>query len=159
MPRRVLPDSLPTVRRALTKARDEYELITTPADRAITAEQYAQLVHTSPPTNLLSHLIVEMDSVDAAQATQSAATLALTEDFRLLVMYDSHFYQGYDRGVDRGDFPASGRAYYGRPVDATTIPPARQLRPRLRSRPQHRQRRSRAPRRHRRPGHGLPHRR
>lgn len=122
MPRRVLPNSLPTVRRALTKARDEYELLTTPADRAITAAQYAQLVHTDPPTNLLSHLIVEMDFVDAAQAAQSAATDALTEDFRLLVMYDSHFFQGYDRGVERGDFPASGRAYYGRPVDATTIP-------------------------------------
>jgi len=34
----------------------------------------------------------------------------------------SHFHQGYDRGVDRGTFTAAGRAYYGRPVDATTIP-------------------------------------
>ena len=52
MPSRRLPNSMPAVLRTLTKARDQYKLTATPADRAISAAQFAQLDDTVPASLL-----------------------------------------------------------------------------------------------------------
>lgn len=121
MPSRRLPNSMPAVIRTLTKARDTYKLTTISAERAITATQFAQL-DDALPTTLLSRLIKEAHDIDLAQAAQSPLTTEVARLAAQLTMFVSHFHQGYDRGVERGTFTAAGRAYYGRPVDATTIP-------------------------------------
>lgn len=121
MPYRRLPNSMPAVIRTLTKARDEYKLVTTPALRAITAAQFA-LLDDLVPASLLNRLLKEAHDIDLAQAAQSPLTTTLAQQAAQLTMYASHFHQVFDFGVSRGDFLPGDRAFYGRPVNADSIP-------------------------------------
>ena len=119
MPSRRTPNSTPSVIRSLTAAREAWKRF--PADRLISAEQFAQLDETQP-AGLLNRLLKEASDVDKALAAQAPLTSAQSQAIARLALFVSHFHQVYDLGVERGDFTAGARAYYGRDVNATTIP-------------------------------------
>lgn len=121
MPSRRLPNSVPSVIRTLKTARDEWKNTVNPADRAITAEQWAQLDDTDD-TSLLNRLLKEASDVDLAQAAQAPLTSGLAQAAVKLTMFVSHFHQVLDLGVSRGVFAAGARSYYGRDITASSIP-------------------------------------
>jgi hypothetical protein len=119
MPSRRTPNSAPGVIRSLTAAREAWKRF--PNDRIISAEQFAQLDETQPAA-LLNRFLKEASDVDKALAAQAPLTSAQSQAIAKLALLVSHFHQVYDLGVERGIFTAGGRAYYGRDVNATTIP-------------------------------------
>lgn len=121
MPYRKLPNSLPAVIRALKTAREEWKITASPADRAISAEQWVQLDEANA-SGLLNKLIKEASDVDLAQAAQAPLTSALAQAAAKTTMYVSHFHQVLDLGITRGTFAAGARSYYGRDITASTIP-------------------------------------
>jgi hypothetical protein len=121
MPHRVLPNSTPTVRRALQAAHDEWKRTPLAANRAISAEQWAQLDDANP-ASLFSRFCHQADVVDAALAAQSPVSDNLAQVAAKLGMAVSHFHQVFDLGVARGVFKAGARSYYERAANATTIP-------------------------------------
>lgn len=121
MPHRVLPNSIPTALRCLKKARDQYLLTTNPAERALTAEQFAGL-DPADPLSFLNRFLKETGEVDIAIGEQGAATDAFNAARKRAAMFVSHFHQVYDLGVARDVFTAAGRSYYGRSISDTTIP-------------------------------------
>lgn len=121
MPSRKLPNSVPAVIRTLKTAREEWKNTPNAAERAITAEQWAQL-DDGNPDSLLNHLLKEASDVDLAQAAQAPLTTALGQAAARLTMFCSHFHQVLDLGIARGTFAAGARSYYGRDISATSIP-------------------------------------
>ena len=121
MPSRRLPNTTPAVIRTLKTARDEWKNTPGPADRAITAEQWAQL-NDADANSLLSRLLKAVSNVDLAQAEQAPLTSSLAQAGAKLTMFVSHFHQVFDLGVARGKFQPGERSYYGRDISATTIP-------------------------------------
>ena len=121
MPYRRLPNSLPSVLRALTKARDNYKNTLLPADRAISTAQFA-LVDDTVADSLLNRLIKEATDVDLAEAAQTPLTTAVSQTAARLTMFASHFHQVLDLGITRGTFASGARSYYGRDVGAGSIP-------------------------------------
>lgn len=122
MPYRRLPNTLPAVLRTLTTARDEWlRLATTPDDRLPTDAHWAKL-DPEAPVSLLNRLRKETSDVDQALATQAPLTDATNRAVARETLFVSHFHQVYDFGVARGVFSAGGRAFYGRDVNATTVP-------------------------------------
>lgn len=121
MPYRRLPNSVPAVLRTLTAARDTYQNVTAPAERALSPAQWAQL-DPAAPTSLLNRLLKEASDVDKALAAQVPLSTALALTTARLTMFVSHFHQVYDLGVARGTFAAGARALYGRDANATTLP-------------------------------------
>ncbi len=126
MPHRILANSIPTALRVLKKARDQYLLTTNPAERAITAEQFAGLDPVDPPApaqpSFLNQFIKETGEVDIALGEQGTATDNFNAARKRAAMFVSHFHQVYDLGVAREVFTAAGRSYYGRNISDTTIP-------------------------------------
>ena len=126
MPHRVLANSIPTALRVLKKARDQYLLTTNPAERAITAEQFAGLDPVNPPApalpSFLNRFLKETGEVDIAVGEQGTATDAFSAARKRAAMFVSHFHQVYDLGVAREVYAAAGRSYYGRSFCDTTIP-------------------------------------
>jgi hypothetical protein len=122
MPYRRLPNSMPAVLRTLTTARDAWKETTDPSSRLISATHWAQLDDTATPPSFLTRLLKEASDVDLALAAQAPLTTALAKGAARLTLFVSHFHQVYDFGVARGTFAAGGRAYYGRPINATALP-------------------------------------
>ncbi len=126
MPHRVLANSIPTALRVLKKARDQYLLTTIPAERAITAEQFAGLDPVNPPApalpSFLNRFLKETGEVDIAIGEQGTATDNFSAARKRAAMFVSHFHQVYDLGIARDVFTAAGRSYYGRSISDTTIP-------------------------------------
>jgi hypothetical protein len=120
MPSRKLANSTPTILRCLKTARDEWKRTAAP-DRAINADQWAQLDDTNPK-GLLNLMLTANGGVDSALAAQTAATSKLTDASGRLGMFCSHFHQALDNGIARGLFSPSDRNYYERPATATAIP-------------------------------------
>ena len=120
MPSRRLPNSVPAVIRTLKTARDEWKN-TTAAARAITTDHWAQL-DDAAPASLLNRLLKEASDVDLAQASQAPLTTQVSLTAAQLTMHVSHFHQVLDLGIVRGQFAAGARSYYGRDVNATSIP-------------------------------------
>lgn len=121
MPSRRLPNSVPAVIRALKAAHDAWKITINPADRAITAAQWSKLDE-SDPGSVLSRLLKEASEVDLAQAAQAPLTSELAKLAGRLTQFISHFHQVLDLGIARGAFSAGARSYYGRDINATTIP-------------------------------------
>lgn len=121
MPTRRLPNSIVTVIRTLKTARDEWKNTPTPANRAISAEHWAQL-DDAAPASLLNRLLSEASDVDLALAAQAPVTDNLSRTADRLAMFVSHFHQVLDLGITRGTFKSGARSYYGRDIAATTIP-------------------------------------
>lgn len=121
MPSRRLPNTTPTVVRALKAARDEWKNTPIAADRAISADQWAQLDDTVP-TSLLNRFLGDVSAVDLAEAQQAPLVSAESHAAAKLTMGISHFHQVLDLGVARGIFSAGARGYYGRDITATSIP-------------------------------------
>jgi hypothetical protein len=121
MPHRLLPNSTPTVIRTLKTARDEWNNVSNPADRAISAEQFAQLDE-NDPNSLLNRFLADASALQLAEAAQAPLTSAEAKLASQLTMSVSHFHQVLDLGVTRGTFNAGARSYYGRDITATTIP-------------------------------------
>lgn len=121
MPSRRLPNSTPAVVRTLVTARDTYKNTPNPADRAITADQFAQLDDTDP-NSLLNRFIGDVNAVDLAEAAQAPLTSSLNLSAARATQLVSHFHQVLDLGVARGTFSPGARSYYGRDISATTIP-------------------------------------
>ncbi len=119
MPSRRLPNSTAAVIRTLTAGRDAWKRF--PADRLISADHWTQL-DDAAPAGLLNRLLKESSDVDKSLAAQAPLTSAQAQAIAKLTLHVSHFHQVYDLGVERGDFTAGARAYYGRDVNATTIP-------------------------------------
>ena len=92
-----------------------------PADRAISAAQFAQL-NGANPANLLPRLLKEAHDVDLAEAAQAPLTTELAQVAAQLTMVVFHFHQVLDFGIARGVFAVGARSYYGRDIHATTIP-------------------------------------
>src|SRR6266705_2419007 len=99
MPHRQLPNSIPTVVRLLTTARDTY-INTSVSGRAITADQYA-LLDTTNPYSLLSRFLRENSAVDLDVANQAPLTNAIGKTAVDLTMIVSHFHQVLDLGITR----------------------------------------------------------
>lgn len=121
MPYRRLPNSVPAVIRTLRTARDEWKNTVNAADRAISAEQWAQL-DDAAPASLLNRLLKEAGDVDLALAAQAPLTSQLSQTAARLTVFISHFHQVLDLGIVRGFFQPGARSYYGRDISATTIP-------------------------------------
>lgn len=121
MPSRRLPNTMPAIIRTLKAARDAWKNTPNAADRAISAEHWAQLDDTVP-TSFLNILLKEATDVDLALAAQAPLTTALSQKGAQLTMFTSHFCQVLDLGITRGTFAAGARSYYGRDVGASTIP-------------------------------------
>jgi hypothetical protein len=121
MPSRKLPNSTPAVIRTLKAARDAWKNTPNAADRAITADQFAELDDANP-TSLLSQFLADVSDVDMAQAAQAPLTSALAQTAAQLTMFVSHFHQVLDLGITRGTFQAGARSYYDRDVNAGSIP-------------------------------------
>jgi hypothetical protein len=122
MPYRRLPNSVPAVLRTLNTAGDTYKNTANPAERAISAEQFAKLDDTAAPPSLLKRFAKEASDVDIAQAAQSPLTTDLAQKAAALTMAVSHFHQVLDLAITRGTFQAGARSYYGRDVSAASIP-------------------------------------
>ena len=105
----------------LTTARNEWKNTPVLANRAISAEQWAQLDDTIPG-NLLNRFIRQNGIVDNAMAAQVPVTASVEACAKRLGMTVSHFHQVFDLGVARGVFAAGARSYYQRPANATSIP-------------------------------------
>ncbi len=121
MPYRRLPNSMPAVLRCLIAARDEWKNTPNAADRAISADQWAQLDDTAP-AGLLNRFITEAGAVNLDLAGQGPVVDAAAQSAARLTLFVSHFHQGFDRGVARGTFTAGAREYYGRDIHSTSIP-------------------------------------
>jgi hypothetical protein len=119
MPNRRLPNTISSVIRTLTTARDAWKQF--PNDRLITAAHWAKL-DDSKADSFLNKLIKEAGDVPNALAAQAPLTDALSQAIARLTLYVSHFHQVYDFGVARGIFTAGGRAFYDRDVNATALP-------------------------------------
>ncbi len=119
MPARRLPNTNAAVIRTLTAAREAWKRF--PSNRLITAAHWQQLDDTQP-TALLNRFLKESSDVDKAIAAQVPLTSAQGQVLARLTLLVSHFHQVYDLAVERTYFTAAGRAYYGRDVNATTIP-------------------------------------
>jgi hypothetical protein len=122
MPHRYLPNTISSVIRTLTTARDAWGQY--PAARLITEAQWAQI---DPATgdSLLNRLLKEAGDVPLALAAQAPLTDVFNKGLARLTLNVSHFHQVYDLGVARGVFTAGGRAYYGRDVSSNSLPDLR----------------------------------
>lgn len=121
MPHRRLPNSVAAVIRTLITARDQYIATTAPAERAITAEQFAKL-DASIPTALLNVLLKESSDVDRALAAQAPLSSAVPIAAARATMFAAHFHRVLDLGIDRAAFAPGSRAFYGRGIHDTSIP-------------------------------------
>ncbi|MEO7934257.1 MAG: hypothetical protein ABIT76_13975 [Chthoniobacterales bacterium] len=121
MPNRRLPNSTPAVLRTFQTAHDTYLLTPVASERAITAEQFAQLDLTVP-TSLFSRFKKEASEVDLALAAQAPLSSDLAVKVARLTLFVSHFHQVLDLGIVRGDFAVGARTFYGRDITATTLP-------------------------------------
>lgn len=119
MPTRRLPNSQSSVIRTLKTARDAWKQY--PDARLIFDSHWAKLDDANAES-LLNQFIREVDEVYLAKAAQAPLTDAFSKSMAKLTLYTSHFHQVYDLAVARGEFTAGGRAFYGRPAGATTIP-------------------------------------
>ena len=119
MPNRRLPNTISSVIRTLTTARDAWKQF--PNDRLITAAHWAKL-DDSKADSFLNKFLKEAGDVPAALAAQAPLTDALSQTLAKLTLHVSHFHQVYDFGVARGIFTAGGRAFYDRDVTATALP-------------------------------------
>lgn len=118
---RKLPNSVPTILRCLKTARDKWLETANPADRAITADHFAQLDATNP-ASLLERLLKEDREVNSALNLQGTATVGLgTAETRLRTV-TSHFFQTLDFAIERGEHPAAIRTLYGRDINDTAVP-------------------------------------
>lgn len=122
MPYRRLPNSNPAVLRTLKVARAEYKNTPDAAERAISAEQWELLRDTGSPESFLARFERECGDVDRALAAQAPLTSELSLKAARATMLVSHFHQVFDLGVDRGQFQAGARRYYGRDITATKVP-------------------------------------
>jgi hypothetical protein len=113
---------MPAVLRTLKAARDTYKTTPVVTERAISAELFAKLDDAPASNSLLNRLLKEATDVDLAQAAQAPLTTALAQKAARLTMFVSHFHQVLDMGIERGDFAAGARSYYGRDIHATSIP-------------------------------------
>ena len=120
MPHRQLPNSTPTVIRTLTTARDTWQN-TAAGDRAISADQWAQL-DPANPSGVLNRLLAEASTLDLDLAAQAPLTTAITQTAARLTMSCSQFHQVLDLGIARGTFAPGARSYYDRDINASTIP-------------------------------------
>ena len=121
MPSRRLPNSIPAVLRTLTTARDTYLNVTAPAERPLSAAQWAKL-DPADPAALLNRLLKEASDVDKALAAQVPLSTQVARTMARLTMFVSHFHQVYDLGVARGTFTAGARALFGRDASAGALP-------------------------------------
>lgn len=112
---------MPAVIRTLKTARDTWKNTPNPADRAITAENWARL-DDAAPASFLNTLLKEASDVDLAQAAQAPLSNQFAQLYARLTLFVSHFHQVLDMGITRGTFAAGARGYYGRDVGASTIP-------------------------------------
>ena len=120
MPSRQLPNTISSVVRSLTAARDGWTRF--PSARLISAAHWAKL-DPAAPAGLLNRFLKEAGDVPLALAAQAPLTDAFAKSLARLTLHVSHFHQVYDLGVARGVFSPGGRAFYNRDVSATTLPP------------------------------------
>ncbi len=121
MPTRRMPNSRVTVQRALSTALQTYQL-TSPAERLFLDELFVQL-NDANPDSIYRRFLKETHEVSLAEIDQSPAVAALNRASEELRQVCSHFHQVLDMAIDRGQFDPSVRGYYGRDINATTIPP------------------------------------
>ena len=105
---------LRTLRAAKAKA-----LVTDPADLAFSAATLAELDVQLP---LFETEMAERGTALAAQATASEAADPARA---AMSQWASHFIQVFNLAVERGEYPASARAFYQLPVDGSKLPPLR----------------------------------
>lgn len=122
MPSRRLPNTAPAVLRTLKTAHDTYLNTANAAERAVTAEQFAQLDLAATPPTLHAQFVKESGDVDNAQAGQAPLTSDVAQKAARLTMFVSHFHQVLDLGTTRGEFRTGSRSYYGRDITATALP-------------------------------------
>lgn len=122
MPYRRLPNTYASVLRTLKTARDKYKNTPDVLDRAISAAQFTMLTDTGEPESFLTKFERECSEVDIALASQGALTSDLSKKAARATMLVSHFHQVFDLAVDRGQFQAGARRFYGRDISATKGP-------------------------------------
>ena len=116
MPSRRLPKTDDQRSTALNTAFAKWGA-TAPADRAITAPDFATL---SAQRDLWGPALTSRATALAAQVTATGAADPLLARVKMFV---SHFIQVFNLAVARGVFPASARAFYGLDVSSDKVPP------------------------------------
>ncbi len=91
MPSRRLPNSMPAVIRTLKTARDAWKNTPAPADRAISADQWAKL-DDAAPASFLNTLLKEASDVDLALAAQAPLSTQFGQVYARLTLFVSHFH-------------------------------------------------------------------
>jgi hypothetical protein len=120
MPSRRLPNTISSVIRSLSAARDGWNQF--PGNRLITPAQWAKL-DPAAPNSLLNRLLKEAGDVPLALAAQAPLTDTFGRLLARLTLHVSHFHQVLDFAIERGDLTAASRAFYDRDLTATTLPP------------------------------------
>lgn len=101
--------------RALRSAKAKAD-VTAPADLAFSAATLAELNVQLPIYE------VEMAERGTALAAQTAASAAADPARAALSLWANHFIQVFNLGVERGEYPASARAFYQLAVDNPKMP-------------------------------------
>lgn len=112
---RKLPDSDKKRKVALDTTKIKKDN-TVPADVIITPATIARLDATQPVFK------EKMQKRDDALAAQGGATTAKNLAMEESRMYNSHFIQVFNLGVERGDFPKEHRAFYHLDINSNSVP-------------------------------------
>ncbi len=121
MPYRRLPNTIASIIRVLKTARDEWKNTPVAAQRALSTDQWNQL-NDAVPTSFLNRFLKEASDVDLALAAQAPLTSQYSQAADRLALFVSHFHRVLDLGITRGTFQTGARSYYGREINATSIP-------------------------------------
>jgi len=121
MPYRHLPNTDSQRLLALNSAHEKWIATTAPADRLLTAAQFAQLDLTLPDS-LHSLFKKDVGEASAALAAQGGLTTQHDTAHSALAQIVSQFIQVFNLGVARGVFPRADRAYYGLDLNQSDVP-------------------------------------
>jgi hypothetical protein len=92
--------------KALTTAKTRRDNLANPADNVLTNATSLRLDAIEPLYK------TRMETVGLKLAEQLNVTADVKAKLGQARMYVSHFFQTFNNGIDRGDFPAAHRAYY-----------------------------------------------
>ena len=116
MPSRELPRSDSGKLDALKKLNDLSG--STPAEELAFSQENAGKVKVFYPS-----FLKEMQERGTALSAQSNATSARDIAVAKCRMYNSHYFQVFNFGIDRGEHKASERAFYGLDISQESVPP------------------------------------
>ena len=116
MASRKLPNSIPTLLKAILAAIFKWNFTSDPADQPFDAVMKGQL------DTMKTDLEKEVGERDVAKGDQTDATKAYETAKDTLGLYVSHFFQVFNFGVARGDYSPGERSYFGMDANQEQLP-------------------------------------